>query len=127
MSSSQTPFLHLNTFSDPSPTSLTPAPTLQVPNESLTPEQLQRREVGLSQLHKIKQMLFPSNNPAAVPGQGPPLPGQGPPHAGQDPNQPPAASGPGTPQALMPAPNPPLDGDPNAIPPLQDHNIPQLV
>ena len=56
----------------------------KVPNENLTPEQLQRREEQLASLQKIKQMLFPDQglNPNGPGGPGGPgmgmMPGPGP-------------------------------------------------
>ena len=59
----------------------------RIPDENLTPEQLQRREEQLAQLQKIKQMLFPENrggggfDPRRPPGMypdGPPGRGPGP-------------------------------------------------
>lgn len=54
----------------------------KVPNENLTPEQLQRRQEQLSSLRKIHQMLFPEQRgqqgfPPGGPGQGPGGPGPG--------------------------------------------------
>ena len=54
----------------------------KVPNENLTPEQLQRRQEQLSNLRKIHQMLFPEQRgqqgfPPGGPGQGPGGPGPG--------------------------------------------------
>ncbi|KAH3884109.1 hypothetical protein DPMN_008082 [Dreissena polymorpha] len=54
----------------------------KVPNENLTPEQLQRRQEQLSNLRKIQQMLFPEQRghqgyPPLGPGQGPGGPGPG--------------------------------------------------
>lgn len=54
----------------------------KVPNENLTPEQLQRRQEQLSHLRKISQMLFPEQRgqqgfPPGGPGQGPGGPGPG--------------------------------------------------
>ncbi|CAH1785706.1 unnamed protein product [Owenia fusiformis] len=59
--------------------------TSRIPNENLTPEQLQRREESLANLRKIQQMLFPekeggSGPPGSMPSQnGPPGPGGMPP------------------------------------------------
>ena len=50
----------------------------KVPNESLTPEQLQRREEHLASLRKIQQMLFPERSQQGFPPGGPGGPGQGP-------------------------------------------------
>ncbi|KAK3604620.1 hypothetical protein CHS0354_028977 [Potamilus streckersoni] len=54
----------------------------KVPNENLTPEQLQRREEQLANLRKIQQMLFPEQRQHGQqfptgPGPGP-IPGPGP-------------------------------------------------
>lgn len=45
----------------------------KVPNENLTPEQLQRREEHLASIRKLQQMLFPEqrNQQGFPPGQGP--------------------------------------------------------
>ena len=40
----------------------------KVPNENLTPEQLQRREEQLGNLRKIQQMLFPDQQNSGMPG-----------------------------------------------------------
>lgn len=49
----------------------------KVPNENLTPEQLQRREEHLASIRKLQQMLFPEqrNQQGFPPGQGPGGPG----------------------------------------------------
>ena len=51
----------------------------KVPNENLTPEQLQRREEQLANLRKIQQMLFPEQRQGQEfpPGSGGPGPGPG--------------------------------------------------
>ena len=51
----------------------------KVPNENLTPEQLQRREEQLANLAKIQAMLFPDRQPGMNPqGPGGMMPGGGP-------------------------------------------------
>jgi len=51
----------------------------RVPDENLTPEQLQRREEQLAQLQKIKQMLFPEKQAVGFEGGPPPRYASGPP------------------------------------------------